>query len=312
MSAEAELHVRIPPDLAERAAVLRRQLSTAQFHLDLATPDDRGAAARYELIASQLEGLAYEGLTIGAVLEPSPGPDTVTVVWPFKVGTAENSDVRGAIRQPAAIWRSSNPQASRTAATFERFDGQLEAWANSTADSADRLSPLNPSGIQNKALTCALRRHTMAGSGPLVEVPVVYHDGSPARAYPIRALPLLDQEPSDGRELLKMTLLSVRHFEMDSTVDGAWFRNRDISVKRPRGQTDEIAHNQTLAQLRSLASAEPFTLYLYQTGLEAANFAFYRALVDYHRLGLGYPVCVVPQFFAGGNSFEKGTPWNFQ
>jgi hypothetical protein len=99
---------------------------------------------------------------------------------------------------------------------------------------------------------------------------------------------------------------------MDVEVDGAWLRNREISLPRARAQTDELAYQQSMEQLQLLGAEAPTTLYMHQTGLETANVGFYRAVIDYHTGRLGHPIAVVPNYFAGKAAFASGTPWTIE
>lgn len=310
MSREEVLHVRLAPEHAERATILREQLAAAAYHLERSGWDDRRVVVRYEILASQLERLAFDALAGGAQTLPAPDGESVTITWPFAIGPTSSSLTSRNVRPPADMWRVSDPRASRTQATRERFETQVRAWADRTAGSGH--PHINPSGIQNRALTTVLRRFAEADGGPAVLAPIAYRDGSSARAFPLRSVALADDVPADGRDELRFTLMSVRHFEMDREVDGAWLRNREVSVRRPLALTDELVYEQSMSQLASLVVDGPLTIHLYQTGLEAAIVGFYRALIDFRLAQRRETVCVIPYFYAGGTLFEKGQPWTFR
>ncbi|PPG54225.1 hypothetical protein C5C41_05120 [Rathayibacter sp. AY1E9] len=309
MSREEVLHVRLAPEHAERAAMLREQLAAAAYHLERSGWDDRRVVMRYEIVASQLEGLAFDALAGGGQTLPVPDDESVTITWPFAIGAPSSGLPARDVRPPSDMWRASDPRASRTQATRERFATQVSAWANRTAGAGH--PDVNPSGIQNRALTTVLRRYAEADGGSVVHAPITYRDGSSARPFPLRSVKLADEVPADGREELRFTLMSVRHFEMDREVDGAWLRNREVSIRRPLAQTDELVYGQSMAQLASLVVDGPLTIHLYQTGLEVAIVGFYRALVDFRLAEGRETVCVIPYFFAGRTRFERGTPWTF-
>lgn len=293
----------------ERAANLVAHRERAGRAIESAPIGDRTALVKYAQLTSELEKLAYAAWSAGAPISDEPTERSIRLEWPFATGLTPQSMRARTSTGPRAMWRATDPRASRTAATYERFVEQLERW--SAPDPSPETPPLCPSGVQNRALTEALRR--FAGTTPASlprSAPVVYVDGSAARPFPLHTADLTDAELSAGREL-RFTLLSVRHFSMDPIVDGAWLRNREISLPRARAETDELAYLRSRDQLARLGT-EPLTLHLYQTGLEMAVFGFYRALIDHMRVSTS-PLSLVPHYFAGvvegEDRFERGTRW---
>jgi hypothetical protein len=121
--------------------------------------------------------------------------------------------------------------------------------------------------------------------------------------------------------VLRFSLLSIRHTEMDVEVDGAWLRNTDISRLRPAAESDELVFALSIEQLATLTREEPVTIFMYQTGLETAIVGFYRALTE-HLLEQPKSVAVVPMYFRRGHggrrsvggseqesTFSPGKPW---
>lgn len=293
----------------ERAANLVAHRERAGRAIESAPIGDRTALVKYAQLTSELEKLAYAAWSAGAPISDEPTERSIRLEWPFATGLTPQSMRARTCTGPRAMWRATDPRASRTAATYERFVEQLERW--SAPDPSPETPPLCPSGVQNRALTEALRR--FAGTTPASlprSAPVVYVDGSAARPFPLHTADLTDAELSAGREL-RFTLLSVRHFSMDPMVDGAWLRNREISLPRARAETDELAYLRSRDQLARLGT-EPLTLHLYQTGLEMAVFGFYRALIDHMGVSKS-PLSLVPHYFAGvvegEDRFERGTRW---
>jgi hypothetical protein len=309
MTLERSLDVAVPGDVVAKLALLKRQADDAALRLAQGALGDRTEVIRCEQLISQIEALAYDQLTRKTVAPP--GSAIITLPWPFGEGDAPLSAIPGSQAAPAEIWRSSHPRASRTDATYERLEEQLAAWADPAKDAKQGRTAICPSEIQNRALTEALRKYAgiLPGGRP-VDAPVTYRDGSSAAAFPLRSVTITDREPDDGREILRMTLLSVRHVEMDSDVDGAWLRNKQISLPRASGLTDQLAYEQSLQQFAIISADGPVTLYLYQTGLPPANVGFYRALVNHHRKPGMNPVAVVPHYFAGDGTYARSTtPW---
>ena len=204
---------------------------------------------------------------------------------------------------PAEPWQTSLQDVR--AATRERFNFLLsQALENSQTSS----SAIRPSDVTNAVLTECLRRHVeKTPESPRCDLRVTYRDGSEGPRFPLRALDMSLIKPTDWR-VLRFTLLSIRHVEMDALVDGAWLRNSKVSRPRPAGITDEIVFDISRRQLSRLTLAAPTLIYLYQTGLEPAVMGFYRAVVS-HLLQSSSSLAVVPCFYQGDGEFEEGTLW---
>lgn len=273
---------------------------------------DLTEAVRFEHLQTAINEIAFAELNRSRGGNPTAELSDliVRVVWPFKPGT---SPPALAVRKPkpvAHVFRSELEHPTRRTAIDERFKSQLRrAVGEEVAEGQEIVEAINPSDVPNRVLSEALREFfQVRGRGP-VDVPVVYRDGSPARPLRLRSVELTETIPDDGRPVLRVTLLSVRHMEMDAEVDGAWLRNREISLPRPTGQTDEIAYQQSRQQFTALTADGPLELHLYQTGLPPANIGFYRALIDHHLQRSGHPVAVVPRYFEGSDGFSDGLPW---
>lgn len=111
-----------------------------------------------------------------------------------------------------------------------------------------------------------------------------------------------------GWRVLRFTLMSVRHVDMDLVVDGAWLRNSRVSRPRPAGLTDGIVFDTSLRQLQCLDASVPTLICMYQTGLEPAIVGFYRAVVR-HLIENPQAVAVVPYYYQGEKDFAEGTIW---
>ncbi|MCF6157609.1 MAG: hypothetical protein E3K32_03335 [wastewater metagenome] len=137
---------------------------------------------------------------------------------------------------------------------------------------------------------------------------VIYMDGSEAEPFPLRCLTKLEhKEPESGP--LKVSLVSMRHLEMDSKVDLAWYRNRDVSVPRPFAETDALCTEKTYEQLQEVAGRR-FSIHLYQTGLETAVVGFYRGLVRFIREQNERQLTVVPYYFDKKEGiYNRGRLW---
>jgi hypothetical protein len=143
-------------------------------------------------------------------------------------------------------------------------------------------------------------------------VPVVYRDGSKAeREFPFHCLDLTDRlrDPAELDLELRLTLLSIRHTEMDPVVDGAWLRNAEVSRPRPAAQTDDFVYHASIRQLESLTGrgAGKVRLHIFQTGLETAVVGFYRAVTEFLMEHPG-SLEVVPRFYAAGRGKPAAVP----
>jgi hypothetical protein len=321
---------------------LVRDLAGARARSRKALPGDRTDVIRFEQLAARLEVLALDALNLGAnhaVVEVAdrpglaiwdqsawdgaadfvPGPVSswlaygdiaIEVRLPLVQGVTHHTHLASPVEAPASPWRSPDGVTGRRA-VLARFRHQLRCALNGEAGAA-----IMPSGVSNSVLTEVLREF-VAGPGLRVDVPVSYRDGSRARPFPLRCLPLHGRGSDQEERVLRFTLLSIRHLAMDVDVDGAWLRNTDISRPRPAGETDALAYELSRQQLHRLATGRPLRMYLYQTGMEPVVVGFYRALTE-HLLERPGTVSVIPMYFrqpAAGDAsvretvFAEGTAW---
>ncbi|MHB9858482.1 hypothetical protein [Streptomyces sp. YIM S03343] len=246
-----------------------------------------------------------------------PGAVVVEVVWPFAPGATVLPERGDAELPPARRWSAQGMRAKE--AIQVRFRGQLEVAMNTAVESPSRgriasgtarqrPEAIVPSGIPNAVLTDTLREFVaqVPGRGP-VDVPVRYRDGSRAKPFPLGAVPMgRTWEPT--ARLLRFALMSIRHVELDATVDGAWLRNSEISRPRPMAQTDELVYDTSRWQLAALTGTGQVALKIYQSGLEPAVVGFYRAVVDHLREQPG-SLAVLPVFYRDDGPFGEGIPW---
>lgn len=221
---------------------------------------------------------------------------------PLKPGSTASAVVsNGTPIPPAKVWRPPNCETG-IRAVAARWESQLARAVEGDSD------PLVPSGVSNRVLTEGLRKFVvrLPDRNP-VDVRVVYRDGSEAERFPLGTLDMLTVANTEV-PVFRVALLSMRHPEMDTDVDAAWLRNRDISQVRPAAETDMIVYETSRKQLADLARHGPRVIWLYQTGLEPAVIGFYRALVR-HWQEHGGALAVVPHFYRRNQPFEEGTMW---
>jgi hypothetical protein len=300
-------------------------------------PGERTEIASFEALCASLEATAGAAFLADPRAQ-APPPDraaatagffikkgpmvTVALHLPLEPGELIRSGAAVAAPEPASVVEIRDDLRGRQLVEA-RFREQLEA---ALADPGrDRSSALSPSGVHNRVLTEVLRQYVDRRGQAAVTVPVVYRDGSQAEAgFPFRCLDLTGWL-RDRAELdleLRLTLLSIRHTEMDPVVDGAWLRNAEVSRPRPAAQTDDFVFRTSVSQLAALTrgGARKVRLHIFQTGLETAVVGFYRAVTEFlvrHPDSLE----VVPMFYAarpqhGAGAiaddyagFEAGEPW---
>jgi hypothetical protein len=331
---------------AAQALDLHRRSAAALVRAQKAQPGDRTDVVRHEAAQSQLEAIAVAAQSDGAQYIWAP-PLTATT-WSALVESDEAIDesVRGqvqALRQRGhvivAVVHPFIPGATPmptglgaplpvprrftegeglrgVEAVRARFRQQVAAAAASIE--GETPEPVVPSGVSNSVLTECLREFaaTSADRRALL-APIGYRDGSKARAFPLGALTMpADPSPATldetwwriGDRALRFTLLSIRHVELDTLVDGAWLRNTAVSRPRPQGDTDELVYEASRAQLSQITSQGPVSLMMFQTGLEPAVVGFYRAVVD-HLRERPSSLSVLPCYYRKAGSYLPGTPW---
>lgn len=339
MTCERSVYVRLPPHVEEAMRGLFKGVNAARRRMLKLPAGERSEAVRFETLHAAIERLAVEAVWAGeATLEseamtgggaPSvlyPGVESHTKIprevmgwlgegrWavqlmlPHRQGPTllAGEEGRGP-PPPIPRWQSSKQSVDRraSAAMTQRFKDQMErAVANPGAPDA----VIRPSRIANMVLTETLRSFSVRVPGvQALEAPVVYQDGSRGQNFPLRNLPLVDEKPPRWKEL-RFTLLSIRHVDMDSIVDGAWLRNALVSKPRPAGATDDFVFDTSRRQLRALVQLGPVILSMYQTGLEPAVVGFYRAVAR-HLVEYPGTLAVVPRYFRGQSNFDEGMPW---
>jgi hypothetical protein len=256
------------------------------------------------------------GLDVSSILDNLHGLENVdadAVLFelrqPFEVGSTvmkpEASHDAVAPRSPSEVWKAPESAKGVFAAIKARWRDQLEAAV------AKEGSPVIPSGVNNQVLSEGLRDFVAAEDrGSPILARVVYRDGSEARRFPLRALLMKDVANSD-LPILRVALMSMRHPEMDASIDAAWLRNSRVSLARPTAETDELVYETSRSQLRDLVVAyeNRVCLHVYQTGLEPAVIGFYRAVTE-HLIDAPQSIEVIPYFHLSQESrFEAGKPW---
>jgi len=301
-----------------------------------AEPGDRTDVVAYESLCGALEAMAAARLSHNhQAATAAPELDVVSAGCFIRSGSEVVVLLSSPLQPGQVTRRGPGVAAPEPAATVEvrddirgralveaRFREQLHTAI--AEPGKDRLSAMSPSGIHNRVLTEVLRGYVDRGDSSDVDVPVVYRDGSKSEAdFPFHCLDLTDAlRPDNEVDLtLRLTLLSIRHTEMDPVVDGAWLRNAEVSRPRPAAQTDDFVFHTSCKQLEALTGEGSLNvrLYVFQTGLETAVVGFFRAVVQFLRTHPGR-LEVIPMFYAAGGQqgstvetafagFEPGQVW---
>lgn len=147
-----------------------------------------------------------------------------------------------------------------------------------------------------------------------VNLRIMYADGSEAEPFPLTCLPQPTKDSLDSIEPLRVTLMSMRHLEMDPDIDFCWFRNREVSRTRTLSETDQFCFETTRAQFKDSLKMGGLILHLFHTGFEPAIIGFYRGVV--HTLlqmkdnDTSKFLSVTPFYFRGPNNpYQTGNPW---
>jgi len=323
-------------NLTPEIATMLADIESAHRRAAKSEPGERTEIVGYEAMCSALEAKAGAALLSDPAAMASP-PDSgtataglflrketavvVSLRLPLEPGELARPGMAVAAPEPASAVEVRDDIRGRRLVEA-RFRNQLEAAL--AEPGKDRSSALSPSGIHNRVLAEVLRHYVDRRGQQPVSVPVVYRDGSKAQAdFPFRCLDLTSQlrDPAELDLDLRLTLLSIRHTEMDPVVDGAWLRNAEVSRPRPAAQTDDFVYHASIRQLTSLTrhGTLKVRLHIFQTGLETAIVGFYRAVTEFL---LEHPgsLEVVPRFYAASRAkpatvedelagFEAGEAW---
>ena len=172
---------------------------------------------------------------------------------------------------------------------------------------------INLSNQPHSVITAAIWQAMYCEQVSPIPLDILYTDGSQSEnPLLVHNLSFPQDKPSQTLPILRASLLSMRHLEMDGIVDFAWFRNRDVSKSRSLADTDAYCYQETLRLLTALRYSGGATIYIYQTGLQPAVIGFYRALaanLNSHRQELPI-IQVIPQFFNRHlNNYQSGKAW---
>jgi hypothetical protein len=340
MTIEKTYFVRIAPALHRTVHDLHCRVIIARRRAQKLPPGERAEARRFEELHAAIDQCALASLWGGErVLVEVPGGTAADAGFDGSSVLDARAGIRQGLPRQVSAWLDEGAIVVRL--RLPHFDGTTllagtedsgpppvaGRWSTKAERRGDAIQDrfrhlitralaadgtpeavIRPSEISNSVLTETLREHVVSGPGlSRSDLPVRYRDGSFGPPFPLQSLNLTSSVP-DGWRVLRLTLLSIRHVEMDTVVDGAWFRNARISLPREAGLTDQLAFETSLQQLRLLVEHGPTVLHLYQTGLETAVMGFYRAVV-HHLLARPGTISIVPHYFHGPGQFSEGTPW---
>jgi len=143
---------------------------------------------------------------------------------------------------------------------------------------------------------------------------IAYSDGSEAEPFPVLCLQRLpDIALETVSRPLRVSLMSMRHFELDPEIDFCWFRNREVSRTRTLAETDSFCFNNTISQLDDCMKQGNLYIELFHTGFEPAIIGFYRGVAQkllQLRNSKTPSLRVIPLYFRGGKNYQKGEYWD--
>ena len=311
------LQIRIPSDVWDRDfAVLARDADVAARAAALVEVPSSADFRRYNDLAAliELRAMAYARRSRGAVEavdvsmeEPEErhswaasqdGSAQLVTVF-ARLQSADGQQVRRAVPEPLRSVARGRQEEKASELRLRRAEAGNPFVADNFAP--DDLAE----GLHRLA-------RARAGRSP-GEVRVLYIDTSEAAPFPVARLSMDD----DGRPLtvLKMSLMSGRHQEMDADMHGAWFRNNELSgVTEANADTDALAYRLSKRHLGAIADiAHPVEIEIHLTGLEPAIVGFFRAVAE-HLERLPGSLRVRPRYYrgvdeAGEDNYEDGGLW---
>lgn len=316
MTVEAATYVEV--EITERVAQLLGEVETFDRRARKARAGDSTDADKVLASVSNLEVLARRAHLRGARVQPVPARTDAPVVIR---DPAELSKLPGDVQSGMVSWLGTGSIAVLVVDPFAagrgdgsslherapipdvfRSVGDESAVVQKFRDQCAAGGPIMPSSMKDYALTDLLHEFVFS-AGPEHSVPVVYADGSPGPDFIFGGLTVDTSRLI--RRSLALSLLSIRHMEMDGTTSGSWFRNADVSRGVPHGDIDADATERSSAQLRQLlGTGEPAEVCLYLTGFIPAAMAFYRSVADVLRREGGV-VRVRPMFYRPDGSGDR-------
>lgn len=204
-----------------------------------------------------------------------------------------------------------NPVREPTTAKGRRLMMErLEAEIEEALPTGGKVNMSNqPHEISTEVLGQFVRSCTGQTPG---RVRIIYADGSEAKPFPLRILPIESESALINPVEISVALMSMRHLELDPVVDWAWYRNKEVSQTRPLAESDDFCFQYSLRQLTELRAAysgQTLMLKMYHTGFEPAAIGFYRAVAVTLMRQRGW-LRVVPHYFRGGTRFAASkTIW---
>lgn len=168
---------------------------------------------------------------------------------------------------------------------------------------------LLPTSVPMREVTVMEKRKEPAPAEPF-HLQVVYQDGSLGEPFPLLALAPAPRPKNAA--IMRVGLMSVRHFDLDPVVDLYLLRNAEI----PRGEAATAAEQEQAAFakangiLTELVSLSPATrVELFHTGLPPALLGAYRAVLNLlMNPKIRGRLEVIPMLYKG-DRYEPMEPW---
>jgi hypothetical protein len=142
-------------------------------------------------------------------------------------------------------------------------------------------------------------------------VQFAFSDGSITELFPLYSM--IEAKPKDKLQVIKVALISNRHFELDSIVETCILRNSEISRRQEATIADQEKLSFEIAQkffTEIIEKTGGIHIELFHTGLEPAVIGTYRALITILlKKELRGKIVVTPKVFKGGEKYDDLKLW---
>lgn len=142
-------------------------------------------------------------------------------------------------------------------------------------------------------------------------VQFAFSDGSISDLFPLYSM--IEVKPKDRLTVIRVALISNRHFELDKVVETCILRNTEISRRQEATIADQEKLSFEIAQKffnEILEKTDGAHIELYHTGLEPSVIGTYRAFLStILKKGNRGKLIITPKVFKGGDKYSDLKQW---